>query len=67
MILCGGIAVLQAPVLDGFPFDPFSFQQDGLSPTEVGVSGCDVIQALVITPVIVVLDEGPDLSFEVAR
>jgi hypothetical protein len=33
MILRGGIAMLQAPVLDGLPFDPFSFQQDGLSPT----------------------------------
>ena len=59
--------MLQAPVLDGLSFDPFSFQQDGLSPAEVGVGGCDVFQALVITPMIVVLDEGLELSFEVAR
>ncbi len=67
MILRGGIAMLQAPVLYGLPFDPFSFQQDGLSPTEVGVGGRDVVQALVIALVIVVLDEGLDLSLEVAR
>ena len=67
MILCGGIAVLQASFLDGFAFDPFSFQQDGLSPTEVSVGGRDVLQALVIAVVIVVLDEGLDLSFKVAR
>ena len=67
MILCDGIAVLQAPVLDSLSFDPFSFQQDGLAPAEVGVGGCDVFQALVITPMIVALDEGLDLSFEVAR
>ena len=28
---------MQAPVLDGFAFDPFSFQQDGLTASEVDV------------------------------
>jgi hypothetical protein len=32
IILGGGFAVLQAPVFDGPSFDPFSFQQDGLTP-----------------------------------
>ncbi len=64
--MCDGIAVLRAPVLDDLSFYPFFFQQDGLSPTKVGVGGCDVLQALVITPMIVVLDEGLDVSFEVA-
>jgi hypothetical protein len=35
IILCGRFAVLQAPVLDGLSFDPFSFQQDGLAPLEI--------------------------------
>jgi len=35
--------MLQAPMFDGLAFDPFSFQQDGLSPTEVGVGGGDVV------------------------
>jgi hypothetical protein len=30
IILGGGFAVLQAPLLDGLSFDPFSFQQDSL-------------------------------------
>jgi hypothetical protein len=29
--------VMQASVLDGFAFDPFSFQQDGLTAPEVDV------------------------------
>ena len=66
MILCGSIAMLQAPMFDGLSFDPFSFQQDGLSPTEVSVGGCDVVQALVVSPVIVILDEGLDLGLKVA-
>ena len=65
MILCGSIAMLQAPMFDGLSFDPFSFQQDGLSPTEVSVGGCDVVQALVVSPVIVILDEGLDLGLKV--
>ena len=59
--------VLRAPLLDGPSFDPFSFQQDGLPSPEVDIGGREVAQALVITAVIVVLDEGLDLSLEVAR
>jgi hypothetical protein len=56
IILCGGSAVLQAPVLDGLSFDPFSFQQDYWASPEVDVGGREVAQALVVTTVIVVLD-----------
>ena len=35
-------------------------------PAEVGVGGRHVVQALVVAPVIVVLDEGRDLAFEVS-
>ena len=66
LILCGEFAVLQAPMFDGLSLDPFSLSDDRGSPAEVGVGGCHVAQALVIALVIVVLDEGRDLSFEIA-
>ncbi len=59
--------MLQAPVLNSLSFDPFSFQQDGLVPPEIDIGWCEVAQALVVTAVIVTLDEGLDLSLEVAR
>ena len=59
--------MVQAPPLDGLSFDPFSFQKDGVAPAEIDIGGREVAQALVVTAVIVVLDESLDLSFEVAR
>ena len=47
--------MLQSSQFDGFAFDPFSFQKDGLASAEVGL----------VTPVIVVLDEARDLGFEI--
>jgi hypothetical protein len=38
---------MQAPLLNGFTFDPFSLFDDGFRPSELGVCGCDVCQALV--------------------
>jgi hypothetical protein len=66
LVLGGELAVLQAPMLDGLSLDPFALFDDGGCPAEVGVGGCHVGQALVVTLVIVVLDEGLDLGFEVA-
>ena len=57
--------MLQAPVFDGLSFDPFPFQQDGLAAPEVDIGGREVIQALVVAPVVVVLDEGAELGFEI--
>ena len=57
--------MLQAPVLDGLSFDPFPFKRDGLAAPEVDIGGCEVIQALVVAPVVVVLDEGAELGFEI--
>lgn len=39
---------------------------DGFAPSEVDVSGRDVVQALMVTMVVVVIDEGLDLGFEIA-
>jgi hypothetical protein len=47
-------------------FDPFAFEEDGLGPPEVDVSRSEIAQALVIAGMVVVLDEGRDLAFEIA-
>ena len=58
--------MLQATVCDCLSFDPFAFEEDGLSAPEVDVSWGKIIEALVITGMVVVLDEGRDLAFEIA-
>jgi len=52
LILCGDLAVLRAPMFDGFLFDPFSLFDDGLGSAEVGIGRCHVTQALVIALVV---------------
>ena len=58
--------MLQASLFDGFAFDLFPFQQDGLTTPEVHIGGREVLQAFVVSAVIVVADEGLDLCLEVA-
>ena len=55
----------QASSLECLSFDPFSLLDDGCCPAEVGIGGCDVVEALVVTLVVTVFDEGFDLAFEV--
>ena len=57
-MLCGDLAVMQAPGLDSLSFDPFSLFQDGLSPSEVDIGRGQIIDALVIAVGVVVLHEG---------
>ena len=59
--------MLQAPQFDGLSLDPFSLQQDGLAAAEVDVGGGEIVEALMIAAMIVALDEGSDLGFEIAR
>ena len=59
--------MVQAAVLDGAFLDPFSPFDDCRGATEVGVGRCDVAEALVVTPMVVVLNEGADLGFKIAR
>ena len=66
-MLCGLAAMVQASVLDGLSFDPFSFKQDGLAASEVDVGRGEIGDALVVSQVIVVGDEVADLGFEIAR
>lgn len=56
----------QASLLEGVSLDALAFEQDALRPAEVNISGGQVSQALVVAPVVVVLDEHLNLGFEVA-
>ena len=58
--------MLQAAMFDGLSFDPFTLFEDAWRPAEEGVGGRHVGQALVVSLVVVVLDEGLDLDVEVA-
>jgi hypothetical protein len=64
-MLSGDLAVLQAPMLVSLAFDPFALFDDGFGPAKVGIGWCHVVEALVIAPVVVMLDEGADLSLQV--
>ena len=57
---------MQAPMFDGFLFNPFALFYDGFSSSEVGISGRDVVEVFVIALMVVMLDERVDLRFEVA-
>ncbi len=60
------LAVLQAPFVDSLLLDPFSLLQDLVATSEVDVGGCQVLQAFVVSPVIVVANEPTDLAFQIA-
>ena len=55
----------QAPGFDGLPFDPFSLFQNGPAASEVDIGRSEVLQALVIAPMVVMIDKGIDLLPEV--
>src|SRR5262245_22739421 len=57
--------MLQSSQFDGVAFDPFSCQKDGLTSAEVDVGWCQVLEAFMVTPGVVVLDEARDLGFEI--
>ena len=59
--------MVQATVLDGQFLDFFSPFDDGGVASKVGVSWCDVSDALVVAVVVVMIDEGADLGFEDRR
>jgi hypothetical protein len=58
--------MLQAAFLDCQFLDLCPFSDDGFVASEVDVGGCHVVQALVVSFVIVVINEGPDLAFKIA-
>ena len=58
--------MLQAAVCDSCTLDAFTLSEDCLSPAEVDIGGGQVVDALVIADLVIVLDEGVDLPFEIA-
>lgn len=59
--------MLQAALSDRLFLDLCPCPENGFVATEVDVCGCDVVQTLVVTLFIVVIDEGPDLTLKIAR
>ena len=66
-MLGGLFEVEQASLSDCLLLDASALEQDGLCSTEVDVGGREIVQALVVAILVVVLDEGVDLRFELAR
>jgi hypothetical protein len=58
--------VLQTTVCDCLSFDPFAFEEDGLSASEVDVGRREIGQALVVSRMVVLRHEGRDPAFEIA-
>ena len=58
--------MLQAPMFDGFSFDPITLGEDGGTASEVDIGGSQIVEALVVSAVFGVINERLDLRFEVA-
>lgn len=58
--------MLQAPMFERLSFDPFASFDDGRCPAEVGIGRRHIVEALVVTLVVVMLDERVDLLFEIS-
>lgn len=58
--------MLQASPVDGVALDPFAFGEDGLPAAEVDIGGRQVAEALMVAGIVVMLDEGRNLPFEIA-
>jgi hypothetical protein len=59
--------VKQAAIGTCLSFDPFPFDQDNLASPEVDVGGRQVADALMVSQMIVIGDEGLGLGFETAK
>jgi hypothetical protein len=58
--------MLQAAVLDFQFLDLLPFTVDGFVTPKTDAGRCDDVQALMVALVVVAIDEGPDLAFEIA-
>jgi len=59
--------MVQAAAGDGLSFDLLPLDEDGLAAAEVDVSRREIAKALVVAGMIVVLDKGRDLTFQITR
>ena len=57
---------MQAARFECLSFDPFSLLQNGFVTAEVDVRRRDVVQTLVVASMIVMIDKGLNLGFEIA-
>jgi hypothetical protein len=57
----------QTSVGNGLSLDPLSFCQDTGAALEVGFGWDEIVDALVVTAAVVVVDECGDLRFEITR
>jgi hypothetical protein len=65
--MSGGLQlVLQSAVDNGLSFDPLSFGEDSRAAPAIDVCGGEIVDAFVISAVVVVVDESRNLSFEIA-
>ena len=64
-MLGGLLTVLQEPLVKSVSFDPFSVLQDLIAASEVDVGRCQVLQAFMVSAMIVVADEPADLALQV--
>ena len=58
--------VLQATLSNSLSFDFFSCCQNGRPASEINVSRGEIVDTLVVAVVIVVIDKGGELGFEIA-
>jgi hypothetical protein len=58
--------MLQASVCDGVALDALAPCDDRIGPAEVNVGRGEVVDALMVADVVVMLDEGIDLPFEIS-
>ena len=58
--------MLQAAILDCLFLDLFPFSENVFVTSEVDVCRSDVVQAIVISVVVIVIDEGTDLLLQIA-
>ena len=65
-MLRGVSLIMQTPFRDGPFLDPFSFCQNRLSTSEVNIGRRQILQALVVSLVVVVIDERLDLFFKIS-
>ena len=56
----------QAAMLDGPALDAHALQQDGLPPAEIDISRGQIVQALVVAPVVILLDECLNIGLKCA-
>ena len=59
--------IMQTTFCKGVSFDPLSVSQYRFSAPKVDVSRCQVIQAFMVTLVVVVIDERLNLLFKITR